>query len=86
MPEKEFFAKLHQEGFEPTDFVDGDLRIWSYKGQAYTIPQTIAENSEQGFYCRHAVEKFFGHVFLEEALEDPCDARSYNVEKLKPRH
>lgn len=84
--EKEFFAQLHKREFEPTGFIDADLRVWSHKGKPYIIPQIVAANSEQGFYSPDDVKRFFDNAFLDQALDDPSDERFYNVEKIKPRH
>lgn len=84
--EQDLHARLRKAGFTPTEFIDGDLRIWSYKSKPYIIPQTIAENSEQGFFSEETIERFFKNVYLEEALDNPMDGRNYNVTKLPLSH
>lgn len=84
IPEKELFAELRDRGFIPTDYIDAELRVWSYNGKPHIIPQPRAENSEQGFYLKDDIDKFFQNALLDAAIDDPCDERMYNVERIRP--
>jgi CRISPR/Cas system-associated exonuclease Cas4 (RecB family) len=84
VPEKQFFAQLKEKRFKPTDFVDGELRVWSYEGKSYTIPLPVAADSEQNFYCPTAIHIFFRHVMGVQSLIKSSGEQSYNVVPLIP--